>query len=140
MTTDDEYSALATFENGATGVFEASRVATGHKSGNSVEVYGSEGGFRFSMNQLNELEVWTADSDGVERILVTDDDHPYTDAWWPTGHVIGWEHTFVHESYEFLTAVADDEPYEPAFADGLAVQRLVDAIERSDDEGTWVTL
>jgi predicted dehydrogenase len=139
VTTDDEYSALAAFENGAMGVFEASRVATGHKSGNTIEVYGSEGGFRFSMDRLNELEVWTADSDGIERILVTDDDHPYMDAWWPTGHVIGWEHTFVHENYEFLTAIANDEPYEPDLADGLLVQRLIDAIERSDDAGTWVT-
>ena len=140
VTTDDEYSALATFENGPTGVFEASRVAPGHKSGNTVEVYGSEGGFRFSMDRLNELEVWTADSDGVERILVTDDDHPYMDAWWPTGHIIGWEHTLVHENYEFLTAVAAATPYEPSIEDGLAVQRLVTAIERSDEEGTWVTL
>jgi len=62
------------------------------------------------------------------------------DAWWPTGHIIGWEHTLVHESYEFLTAVAAAAPCEPSIEDGLAVQRLVDAIERSDEEGTWVTL
>ena len=61
------------------------------------------------------------------------------DAWWPTGHIIGWEHTLVHENYEFLTAVAA-APYEPSIEDGLAVQQLVTAIERSDEEGTWETL
>ncbi len=139
VTTDDEYSALGEFENGAMGVFEGSRIATGHKGGNAIEVYGTAGGFRFSLDRLNELEVWTAGSSGFERILVTEDDHPYMDAWWPTGHTIGWEHTFVHENYEFLSAIADGESYEPGFETGLAVQRLVDAIERSDDAGSWVT-
>lgn len=139
VTTDEGYSALGEFENGAMGVFEGSRIATGHKGGNDIEVYGTEGGFRFSLDRLNELEVWTAGSSGFERILVTEDDHPYMDAWWPTGHTIGWEHTFVHESYEFLTAIADGASYDPDFEAGLAVQGVIDAIERSDDTGSWVT-
>ena len=140
VTTDDEYAALAEFENGAMGVFEGSRVATGKKGGNEIEVYGSEGGFRFDMERLNELEVFTADNGGFERVLVTDDDHPYMDAWWPTGHTIGWEHTFVHENYEFLSAIAEDRPYKPDFETGVRVQRVVDAIERSDDSGSWVSV
>lgn len=137
VTTDDEYSALARFENGAMGVFEASRVAPGHKGNNDIEVYGSDGGFRFSLERLNELEVCTADSDGFERILVTGDDHPYMDAWWSDGHIIGWEHTFVHENYEFLSAIAESESYDPDFEAGLAVQRLVDAVERNHENGSW---
>ena len=138
VTTDDEYSALAAFESGAMGVFEGSRVATGKKGDNALEVYGTEGGFRFSMERLNELEVMTADNRGWERILVTADDHPYADHWWPDGHVIGWEHAFVHENYEFLTAIADGGDYRPDFEDGLAVQRLVDAVQRGDERGEWV--
>jgi|AntDeeMinimDraft_4_1070355.scaffolds.fasta_scaffold05231_3 predicted dehydrogenase len=139
VTTEDEYSALAEFENGAMGVFEASRVAPGHKGNNDIEVYGSEGGFRFSLERLNELEVCTADGEGFERILVTEDDHPYMDAWWPAGHIIGWEHTFVHENYEFLSAIDAGESYEPDFETGLGIQRLVDAIERSHETSSWVT-
>ncbi|GGN94372.1 MULTISPECIES: Gfo/Idh/MocA family protein [Haloarcula] len=140
VTTDDEYSALAAFENGAMGVFEGSRVATGRKGDNTVEVYGSKGGFKFSMERLNELEVTTETTDGFDRILVTEDDHPYMDAWWPTGHIIGWEHTFVHENFEFLSAIADGGCYEPSFDAGLAAQRVVDAIERSHSQETWVSL
>ncbi|WP_101295862.1 Gfo/Idh/MocA family protein [Halegenticoccus soli] len=140
VTTDDEFSALVSFESGAMGVMEGSRVATGHKGGNRIEVYGSEGGFRFDMERLNELEVRTGDDNGWRRILVTDDDHPYMDAWWPTGHIIGWEHAFVHENYEFLSAIAEDGTYSPNFAEGLATQKVVDAVKRSHSTGSRITL
>lgn len=140
VTTDDEYSALLEFDNGAMGVLEGSRVATGKKGENAIEVYGSKGGFRFNMERLNELEVMTEDTDGWERILVTEDDHPYMDAWWPTGHIIGWEHAFVHENYEFLSAIDDNREYSPNFETGLAVQEVVDAIKRSHSRSSWVTV
>lgn len=140
VTTDDEYSALAEFGNGATGVFEGSRVATGKKEGNTIEVYGSKGGFKFTMERLNELEVSTAETSGFERILVTGDEYPYLDARWPEGHIIGWEHTFVHENYEFLSSIVDDRLYEPSFETGLATQRIVDAITRSHGRRSWVTI
>jgi predicted dehydrogenase len=73
-------------------------------------------------------------------VLVTDGSDPYVDHWWPPGHVIGWEHTFVHENFEFLSAVAAGDGYDPDFADGLAVQRVLDAIEASDERGEWVTV
>jgi len=140
VTTDDEYSALVDFTSGAMGSMEGSRVATGHKGDNVIEIYGTEGGFRFDMERLNELEVQTRDDDGWERILVTDDDHPYMNAWWPTGHIIGWEHTFIHESYQFLSTIAKDSEFRPNFAEGLAVQKVLDAVERSHDTGSRITL
>lgn len=140
VTTDDEYSAIAEFHNGATGVFEGSRVASTRKGGNEIEVYGTEGGFRFDLERMNELEVYTESNDGLERVLVTADDHPYMDSWWPDGHIIGWEHMCVHQNYEFLSAIADNRPYEPAFEAGLAVQRIVDAIERSHEQRSWVSV
>jgi predicted dehydrogenase len=87
---------------------------------------------------LNELEVMGEDNRGYETILVTEETDPYLDHWWPPGHVIGWEHTFVHENYEFLSAIAADGAYEPSFADGVAVQRVLDAVERSDDRREWI--
>jgi predicted dehydrogenase len=71
---------------------------------------------------------------------VTDGEDPYVDRWWPPGHVLGWEHTFVHENYEFLTAVADGGSFEPSFEDAYRVQELLDAVERSDDSGEWVSV
>jgi len=135
VTVDDAYSAGVDFENGTMGTLEASRFANGHKNDHTIEIEGSKGSLRFSLERLNELELLREGSRGYETILVTDPDDPYVDHWWPPGHVIGWEHTFVHENYEFISAVADGGGYEPSFADGLAVQRVLAAIERSDERG-----
>lgn len=140
VTVDDAYSAQAEFESGAMGTFEASRFANGHKNDNTIEINGSEGSLRFSLERLNEIELFEAGDRGFRTIMVTDPDDPYIDHWWPEGHVIGWEHTFVHENYEFLSCVHDDTPYEPSFADGLAVQRVLDAIEQSDARAEWVSI
>ena len=140
VTVDDAYSAQVAFENGVMGTLEASRFANGHKNDHTIEIEGSKGSLRFSLERLNELELLREGSRGYETILVTDPEDPYVDHWWPPGHVIGWEHTFVHENYEFLSAVADGGDYEPGFADGVAVQRVLDAIERSDERREWVDL
>ncbi|MFC7240783.1 Gfo/Idh/MocA family protein [Saliphagus sp. GCM10025317] len=140
VTVDDAYSAQVEFENGTMGTLEASRFATGHKNDHTIEVHGSKGSLKFSLERLNELEVLREGNRGYETVLVTDEDDPYVDHWWPPGHVIGWEHTFVHENYEFLSAVDAGEAYEPSFEDGLAAQRVLDAVERSDERGEWVGL
>ncbi|NLV10561.1 gfo/Idh/MocA family oxidoreductase [Halomicrobium mukohataei] len=140
VTVDDAYSAQVEFESGAMGTFEGSRFSNGHKNDHTIEIEGSAGSLRFSLERLNELELKRADNRGFETILVTDADDPYVDHWWPPGHVLGWEHTFVHENYEFLTAVRDGTDYEPSFEDGLRAQRVLDAIERSDERGEWVSV
>ncbi|WP_144926903.1 Gfo/Idh/MocA family protein [Halorubrum salsamenti] len=140
VTVDDAYSAQAAFEGGAMGTFEASRFANGRKNAHTIEVNGSKGSLRFDLERLNELEVLRGDDRGFETVLVTDPGDPYIDHWWPPGHTIGWEHTFVHEDYEFLTAVAEGAEYHPDFRDGLAVQRVLDAIDRSDETGRWIDM
>jgi predicted dehydrogenase len=138
VTVDDGFAAHCAFENGAMGTIEATRMADGHKNDHSITVHGTEGSLRFSLERLNELEVKLADDRGYQRVLVTDEDDPYVGNWWPPGHVLGWEHTFVHENYEFLSAVADGESFEPSFADGLAAQNVAAAIEESDESGERV--
>jgi len=140
VTVDDAYTAQVAYESGAMGSFEATRFATGHKNDHTVEVHGSDGSLKFSLERLNELELLREGNRGYETVSVTDETDPYMDHWWPPGHVIGWEHTFVHENYEFLTAVADGGEFSPSFAAGYAVQRVLDAIERSDGREAWVSL
>ncbi|AHG01607.1 oxidoreductase (plasmid) [Halostagnicola larsenii XH-48] len=140
VTVDDAYSAQAEFEGGAMGTLEATRYATGHKNDHTIEIEGSDGGLRFSLERLNELEVCLEGNRGYETVLVTDEDDPYLDHWWPPGHVLGWEHTFVHENYEFLSAVEAGGEYEPSFEAGLSAQRVLAAIEDSDERGEWVDL
>ena len=140
VTVDDAYSAQVAFESGAVGTFEASRVADGHENDHTIAVHGTDGSLRFSLERLNELEYKRADGRGYETILVTDETDPYGDRWWPPGHVLGWEHTFVHENYEFLSAIAGDERFHPSFADAYEVQRVLDAIARSDETGTRIRL
>jgi predicted dehydrogenase len=142
VTVDDAYSAQVEYASGAMGTFEASRMAAGHKNDHSIAVHGTEGSLRFSLERLNELEVHDGDSRGYETVLVTDESDPFVDHWWPPGHVVGWEHTFVHENAAFLSAVADGSADAaadvPSFADAYDVQRVLDAVERSDDRGEWV--
>jgi len=140
VTVDDAYSAQVAYESGATGTFEATRVAEGHKNDHAIAVHGSKGSVKFSLERLNELEVLREGNRGYETVLVTEESDPYLDRWWPPGHVIGWEHTFVHENYEFLSAVAEGRPFEPSFADGYEVQRVLATIQRADERGEWVSL
>ena len=141
VTVDDAFTAQIEFANGAVGTLEASRVAAGHKNDHTIEIHGTEGSLQFSLERLNELDVLTGDSRGYETVLVTDEDDPYIDRWWPPGHVLGWEHTFVHESREFLNGVANGtEPSAASFADGYAVQRVLDGIERAADQRRWVDI
>ncbi|TKX59366.1 Gfo/Idh/MocA family oxidoreductase [Halorubrum sp. SS7] len=140
VTVDDAYGAQVDYESGATGTFEASRVAAGHKNDHTVAVHGTEGSLKFSLERLNELEVLREGNRGYETVLVTEESDPYVDRWWPPGHVIGWEHTFVHESYEFLSAVAEGGSFEPSFEDGYEVQKVLAAIQRADERGERVAV
>lgn len=140
VTVDDAFTAQARFENDAIGTFEASRVATGSKNDLTIEIEGTDGGLRFALERLNELDVLTDGNRGYETVLATDETDPYIDRWWPPGHVIGWEHTFVHENYEFLSAIAANGQHDPSFDDGYRAQVMLDAIERSDEEDGWISI
>ena len=138
VTVDDAYTAQIEFADGTPGTLEASRAAPGHANDHAIEIDGTRGSLRFSLERLNELEVLREGDRGYETVLVTDADDPYVDHWWPPGHVLGWEHTFVHENYEFLSAIDRGTEFEPSFEDGLRVQRVVDAVQRSDAADSWV--
>jgi predicted dehydrogenase len=139
VTVDDAAWANLTFASGARASVEVSRTATGRKNALQIEVYGDKGALRFDLERLDELEFLDATEDiatqGFRTILVTEPEHPYVHAWWPQGHIIGWEHSFVHEMRDLLHAVEDGNGVVPDFSDGLAVQRVLDAIERSAAAG-----
>lgn len=130
VTVDDAAWAWLGMASGARASVEVSRVATGRKNGLRLELYGTEGALTFDLERLNELEV-TGREGGFERILVTEPGHPYVDAWWPPGHTLGWDHTFIHQASELLCAIATGERVRPSFDDGLAVQRTLAAVEDS---------
>src|SRR5205823_8289896 len=120
---------------------EASRVATGHKNGMVFEINGSIGSLRFNLERLNELEVAT--SAGYSDLLITDPTHPYMRSWWPAGHIIGWEHTFVHELAHLLEAIARGTsvaPYGATFEDGYRAAVVCDAIAVSARARTTVQI
>jgi predicted dehydrogenase len=110
-------------------------VATGRKNSLQIEVYGDKGSILFDLENLNELGFLDATApareQGVRRILVSEPDHPYLDAWWPQGHIIGWEHTFTHQIRDFLLAVRDGTQPSPSFEEGLNVQYILNAVEES---------
>ena len=141
VTADDATTFLARFDNGAVGSFCATRLATGRKNFLRLEIFGSQGSINFNLERLNELEYYSVDEPeayrGFKNILVTEATHPYIDAWWPPGHIIGWEHTFVHLVARLLTAISQNEPGFPNFYDGLQCQRVLDAVTTSAQTGQW---
>ncbi len=141
VTVDDAAAAIVRFHNGATGTIEATRFATGRKNYNRFEINGSRGSLVFNLERLNELEVYFSDDPegirGFRTIMVTDPIHPYLKAWWPPGHIIGYEHTFTHAVYDLMEAVADDRLPSPNFEDGLKNQKVLAAIERSAKSRQW---
>jgi predicted dehydrogenase len=139
VTVDDTFIAVGLLEGGALATLEATRMAPGCKNALRVEVDGSAGSIGFDLERLNELQVYEdgPTARGSKRLLVTSPDDPYVRQWWPPGHVLGWEHTFVHEFQDFLAALADGRQPVPSFLDGLQVQIVLDAIERSASEHRW---
>jgi predicted dehydrogenase len=142
VTVDDAAVAAVRFASGAIGSVEATRFAPGRKSRCAFEINGSLGSLAFDLERLNELEV-CFESDppslrGFRTILATEPVHPHMAAWWPPGHIIGWEHTFTHMVRDLLEAMADGTVPSPSFRDGVMNQRVLDAIERSSKLRRWV--
>ncbi|MEK4236871.1 dehydrogenase [Paenibacillus odorifer] len=144
VTVDDATLFLARFDNGALGSFEATRFAAGHRSTNSFEINGSLGSVKFDFERMNELEVYltsdTEDVQGFRRVLATDPAHEYAEAWWPPGHTIGFEHTFIHEMLELSNAIEEGRQPVPNFHDGVKCQAVLEAVERSIEQRRWVDI
>jgi len=138
---DDAALFLGRFGGGAVASFEATRFATGRKNALRIELNGSRGSLAFDQERMNELEFYSDDDDpdtrGFRRILVTEPTHPYVAAWWPPGHGLGYEHSFTHQAVDLVQDIAENRDPVPSFADGLRVQLVLDAVERSASSGCW---
>jgi predicted dehydrogenase len=145
VTVDDAAVFLGRFDGGALASYEATRFALGRKNAIRIEINGSAGSLAFDFEDMNLLHFYdgseSAETAGFRRILVTEPDHPYIAAWWPAGHLIGYEHGFTHQVVDLVTAIAKGDDPTPSFADGLQVQRVLDAVERSaGNNSTWTEI
>ena len=142
VTVDDAAWATLRLGSGAVASLEVSRFATGRKNSLQIEVFGSRGGLQFDLEQLNELRFFDAsapvEAQGYGRILATEHSHPYLEAWWPAGHLVGWDSTFTNQAADLLRAIASGAAPSPSFEDGLAVQRVLDALQVSAAQGSRV--
>ena len=140
VTVDDAVLIIAHFKNGALGSFEATRFATSRMNRNSFEVNGSKGSVTFDLEDLNRLGVAfrkDGDLEGFRSVICTNATHPYMQAWWPPGHIIGWGNTFTHEIADFVKAIVNKTEVKPDFADGLRCDRVMAAVEESAKKGVW---
>lgn len=144
VTVDDASLWMAKFANGALGTFEATRFAVGRKNFFTIEINGSNGAIRFDQERMNELEYYNASDpeghQGYRRIQATESVHPYAGQYWPVGHIIGYEHTFVNLVADALVAIHEGRCPDPGIEEGLANQRVLDAVERSCESRSWVSL
>jgi predicted dehydrogenase len=138
---DDAFVAAIEFENGAIGTLESTRFAAGRKNYNCFEINGEKGSIRFNLERMNEMEVfWVGEepreTQGFHNVLVTENYHPWWENWWPHGHIIGWEHTFVHEINHFLDCIVNNRevgPHGATFEDGYRAAVICDAVLNSAD-------
>ncbi|RSN42968.1 dehydrogenase [Amycolatopsis sp. WAC 04197] len=145
VTVDDTALFLGRFAGGAVASFEATRFALGRKNAMRLEINGSKASLAFDFESMNELSFFDGGQPpteaGFRRILVTEPEHPYVGVWWPPGHLLGYEHTFTNEVADLLAAIGEGKDPEPSFEDGLRVQQVLDAVERSaSDEARWTTV
>ncbi|UQZ82397.1 1,5-anhydro-D-fructose reductase [Paenibacillus konkukensis] len=141
VTVDDAAAFLARFKNGALGTFEASRMAGGRKNHERIEINGSKGSLAFHFERMNELEFWSREDDpktqGYRTILATEEVHPYMQAWWPPGHPLGYQNTFVNQFADLIRAILAGEQVQPNFYDGWMCNLVLDAVSRSVQSLTW---
>jgi predicted dehydrogenase len=141
---DDATLFLTRFANGALGSFEATRFAAGRRNHNRFEINGSKGSVVFNLERMNELEYYNVDDpeglQGFRTIQATDSSHPYLHAWWPPAHIIGYEHTFIHQVHDLMQAIAHDTMPSPSFVDGVKCQEILDAVVKSIAEKRWVEI
>jgi predicted dehydrogenase len=145
---DDAYAAILELGDGAIATLEASRVASGWKGRHRIELNGSDGSIWWDMEDPNRLHVFLFADErerlgGFRDIVVTQPDHPFLAQWWPPGHVLGWEHSFVHQWRDFLSAVVEDRAVperQASFEDGYRAAILCEAIHRSGREGRRVSI
>jgi len=138
VTVDDAFAASVTFENGAIGTLEATRFANGRRNHNAIEINGEKGSLAFNMEEESPR-----DARGFRQVLVTESYHPYVGVWWPAGHIIGYEHSFVHEIHHFLDAIVNRKSIAPDgadFEDGYRAAVVADAIQTSARTGQRVAI
>lgn len=143
-TVDDAFMALVKFGNGSAGMFEASRFGIGYRNAKMFQIHGSGGMLRFNLERLNHLEFFDASGPSTEQgprdLLVTDPKHPVFGHFWRPGHIIGYEHTFIASLAAFLDSLSRGEEFHPNFADGLAVQEVLEAMQTSAQSGRWTAV
>jgi predicted dehydrogenase len=145
---DDAFAAAVEFENGAIGTLESTRFAAGRKNYNCFELNAEKGSVRFNLERMNEAEIFWIDdqpkaAQGFHNVLVSEGHHPWWSNWWPHGHIIGWEHTFVHEINHLLDAIVNDKPVGPhgaTFEDGYRCAVVCDAVVESGQSGRRVDI
>ena len=142
VTVDDAVLFLAKFKGGTIGSFEGTRFAGGNRNKNGIEINGSKGSIAFNFERMNELRYFSLKEpqhiQGWKTILATEAVHPYMSAWWPPGHLIGYEHTFVNAASDFVNSITKKQKIQPDFEDGLKCQQVLDAVLKSAKERGWV--
>ncbi|HTD93867.1 MAG TPA: Gfo/Idh/MocA family oxidoreductase [Chitinophagaceae bacterium] len=144
VTVEDAALMMVRFQNGAVGSFEATRFATGRKNRLSFEIYGSNGSLSFDLEKMNELQFYDGTDDaetrGFRTILATEATHPYIKNWWPPGHIIGYEHAFVHAVADFISAIVEDTEIAPNFNDGVKILKVLEAGIESATQAKTITV
>lgn len=142
---DDAVVMLARLSGGGVGTFEATRFAQGEKNGSKIEINGEKGAIKFAFEDMNWLEFYDASLNAREqgwiKISATTGEHPYAGAYWPAGHIIGYEHTFINQASDILKVIGDGDykKMQPDFENAAKTQAVLAAASESAVKHKWIT-
>ena len=57
--------------------------------------------------------------------------------WWVPGLQIGYEHTFIHQAADFITALGEDKDAAPTFREPLVTDYVIEAVLKSAANRNW---
>ncbi len=138
---DDIARAVVELDHGVTATLEMSRVAFGYKCGLSFELFGSHGSLSFDQERMNELRLYEsaqpANRAGFRTLLAGPRHGDYARFCPAPGHGLGINDLKTIEIHDLIRAVDGGPSFYPDFGEGLAVQRVIDAIEQSSATGGW---
>ena len=141
---DDMVSALVHFENGVHGHIGASRVSWGKKCGLTWEIHGTEGTITYNQERLNEIKLFTRQSDSSTdgfRTILSGPEHPFYSSFLPNGgHGLGFMDVKICELQCLLNAIENNKPTWPNFNDGLAIEKVMERIDESAINKQWLSI
>lgn len=144
VTNPDGTNILCKFANGARGLVDFSRVATGRKFMQTYEVYGTKGSLSYTYDEVNRLRFYSNEDANGRRGFREIDVGPENEtfrAFLPLPNfALGYNESKIIEAAEVIRSITTGQAMWPTFETGHHICQIVDACMESSRLGRWVSI